>query len=222
MQKRGTLDCLSFGKFLSIENIPWFPSCRWSRFNRLWDCICDRLERTSSSYYYAKYRARHSLNVAELVDTFAKEQGWPRWKRDTAVVAALLHDCEKFRHPKWHEVAAAQYIERKSEKLESLLPNKCSVEFAIVAEAVCLHAGEWRPQLAAMLQEDDIDGFDGAGILRIADKLAHPGREYKAYDAVEDTMSVLRKVCRRYALLLYFYETALYDFVEVHTDRIAQ
>ena len=212
----------SINKFSSSKNISSYPPCRWNRFHRLWDYICDQLEQTASIHFYAKHRARHILNVAELVDAFSKKQDWPRWKRDTAVVAALLHDCEKFRHPKWHEVAAAQYIERKSKKLESLLPNRCDVEFTMVIDAVYLHSGEWRPQLATMLQKGNLNGFDIAVILRIADKLAHPGREYKAYNAAEDAMRVLRKVYGRYSLLLYYYENILFDFVETGMNRIAQ
>ena len=176
-----------------LETMDALPNCPWKRFADLWSYACGRLARTAPRRSKAVQRAEHSLAVARIVHDFAKDQMWPRWKRDTAIAAALLHDVEKFSFSSWHEVAAEGFIMRNADELEELLPEKCAVDFGKVADAVFLHRSKWKPWLTEMLEEDDLDAFDIAVILRAADKLSHAGREEKALKVFGDALAVLEK-----------------------------
>lgn len=186
-------DDFIFDEFFEPE-APAMPNCPWKRFSYLWNEIVDHLIATAPTHADAVNRAEHTLDVARIVHRFAKAEGWCRRMRNTAIIAALLHDLHKFDTYSYHELAAAEFVRSHRRWLDSCIPYGEKVKWTKAAFAIELHAGAWKYGLREMLEKDDFDAFEIAVLLRIADKLAHGGsRAWKAWDVLKDADAVLKR-----------------------------
>lgn len=118
----------------------------------------------------------HALAVALIADLIAREVGHPR--RDELVVAALLHDVGKVVMAAAYPDYAQQTLdsERTADQRARLERDQHGVDHSLIGGVVLRR---WRlPKAIAEVVErhHDPDATGGAGILRLADMLAHHER----------------------------------------------
>lgn len=199
---------------------PAMPSCPWKRFSCLWDEITDHLTKTAPTYSDAVNRAEHILDVAHIVNCFAKVEGWSRRKRNTAITAALIHDFSKFDCDDSHAIAAARYVYQNRSTLDDRIPYGEKIWWKKAAFAIALHSGRWKFGLRELLTDNDFDAFEIAVLLRIADKLAHGGsRARKAWNALKDADAVLRWTWR---IFPYFCNRILHPYSRLIRSELIQ